>query len=86
VDPSHYEYLGREGDDPVLVLRVESPKLHERFDCARELGATWDFPSFKPHITLTNKMQVKPKVRLEHLPLPTFPLVMSGEYTQALDD
>lgn len=39
--------------DTLLVLRVEHSILHHLFEKAIRLGATWDFPSYKPHITLS---------------------------------
>lgn len=83
VQPIGYELLGRPGDDPVLVLRVEHPKLNERFEHARALGASWDFPSYKPHITLTEKLSGM-SVDVNLLAVPTFGIQLDSEYVQDL--
>lgn len=46
---SHFKY---ELFGNYLVLRVEHAKLHEYFNDAMSKGATWDFETFCPHITL----------------------------------
>lgn len=44
--------LGPEGE--ARVLAFESSRLQQRWGEIIEAGASWDFPSFIPHITLTN--------------------------------
>ncbi len=41
------------GEEKVLVLFVESKKLTARHNRAKRLGATWDYDSYKPHITIS---------------------------------
>jgi len=41
------------GKEKVLVLFVESKKLTARYNRAKRLGATWDYDSYKPHITIS---------------------------------
>ncbi|QPI17879.1 hypothetical protein POP12_087 [Pectobacterium phage POP12] len=36
-----------------VVAFLDSPYLHERFNDAMEAGATYDYPDYKPHITLS---------------------------------
>jgi hypothetical protein len=43
------------GDKGAVVLRVSSPKLQARWKSIIEKGATWDYDSYKPHVTLTYK-------------------------------
>jgi hypothetical protein len=81
--PVGYEYLGREGDDPVIVLRVEHPKLHQRFNTALANGGSHDFPSYLPHITLTKKIPGKP-VDLTKLQLPNWDIQLGQEHTEVL--
>lgn len=37
----------------VIALQFESPVLLARFQELRELGATWDYPSYIPHVTVS---------------------------------
>jgi len=41
------------GKEKVLVLFVKSKKLTARHNRAKRLGATWDYDSYKPHITIS---------------------------------
>ncbi len=34
-----------------LVLKLNSPKLIERWNYFRSRGASWDYPDFHPHVT-----------------------------------
>lgn len=65
------------GDNSVLVLRIESRELHERNKELMELGATSDFPDYKPHITVACEDK-----EFDHtiLPVPKFDFVISHEY------
>lgn len=82
VHPIGYDLFGH--PDKVLVLKVEHPRLHERFNEARKAGATWDYPNFQPHITLATG--VDPDLDISTLPLPEFLLDTGPEYTEALSD
>ncbi len=49
-----YEYEIFEGEKPALVLKLRSIRLHELYKHLTETyGATSDFPTYIPHITLT---------------------------------
>lgn len=41
------------GDKGAVVLKFSSPALQWRHKDIRELGASWDYPEYQPHITLT---------------------------------
>jgi 8-oxo-dGTP pyrophosphatase MutT (NUDIX family) len=41
------------GDKGAVVLKFESAALRERWQAARDAGASWDWPSFHPHVTIT---------------------------------
>lgn len=42
------------GDKGAVVLRFRSGDLEKRWKEARDLGATWDYPTgYKPHVTIT---------------------------------
>lgn len=77
-----FEYEVFDGDSRVLVLRVKHPKLNQLFNKAKQLGATWDFPTYKPHITLINDF----KGREANLPpLPHFDLFADEYVVEPLD-
>lgn len=82
VKPVGYDLFGH--PDKVLVLKVEHPRLHERFNEARKAGATWDYPNFQPHITLAT--QVDPGLDITKLPMPDFALDTGPEYTENLKE
>ncbi len=41
------------GDEGAVVLRFESAALHDRWQQFCDAGASWDYPSFQPHVTIT---------------------------------
>lgn len=82
VKPIGYDLFGENKN--VLVLKVEHPHLHERFKTAMKAGATWDYPTYQPHITLST--EVSPGFIVSSLPLPTFPLDTGNEYAEPLTD
>ena len=41
------------GDKGAVVLKFESPELTQRWQAFRAHGASWDFPGFQPHVTIT---------------------------------
>ena len=41
------------GDEGAIVLRFESPDLTDRWNEMRDAGASWEHPSFQPHVTFT---------------------------------
>jgi len=41
------------GDKGAVVLRFESARLTRRWEDIREVGASWDWPGYKPHVTIT---------------------------------
>lgn len=76
-------------DKTTLVLTYRSPLLQERFDAARKLGATTDFPDYSPHVTLSynaTKAAAKGAKWLKQFKLPEFPLVITKEYVDAIDE
>lgn len=46
-----HEALGKDGE--AKVLSVEAPELVDRWKELRKLGASWKWPSYKPHVTLS---------------------------------
>jgi hypothetical protein len=51
--PRAIEALGKEGD--AVVLRFESDRLDERHQQFKDAGASWDWPEYKPHLTIAYK-------------------------------
>lgn len=47
------EMFGKEHN--VLVIQIESPELTDRWQQFLDLGASYDFPDYKPHITISYK-------------------------------
>lgn len=41
------------GDKGAVVLRFESPELRRRWQQFRDGGASWSYPGYHPHITLS---------------------------------
>lgn len=83
VVPIGYEYFGRDGEDSVIVMRVEHPQLHQSHNSAMEKGGSHDFPNYLPHITLSKKIPGKP-LDLKAIPLPTWNIELGDEYTETL--
>lgn len=82
IDPSTVfldEFDEDEDDGVPFVLRFESPELQERHQWGKDTyGIDWKFPEYNPHITLGYNTGVSPK----DVPVPDFPLFVSGEYSQ----
>ncbi|CAN5268469.1 hypothetical protein BH10PSE13_BH10PSE13_23750 [soil metagenome] len=51
--PYHVLCRGRLGDGTAVALVFQSTDLHWRHHEMRGAGASWDWPSYLPHITLT---------------------------------
>lgn len=45
--------IKRLGDQGAVVLRFESTDLAKRWQQFRDAGASWDWPSFQPHVSIT---------------------------------
>jgi hypothetical protein len=41
------------GDKGAIVLRFESPELAARWGAFKHEGAAWDYPEYRPHVTIT---------------------------------
>lgn len=79
IDPSTYsiDIFGK--DNNVMVLKFECPFLEDRHNkLRRKYGLSWDFPSYSPHITLTNTIQ---EIKTE-LEVPNFELEFGREYME----
>lgn len=76
-----YEIFGETKN--VLVLRVRNHILNQLWREGRALGATWNFPTYKPHITLSNSFSGN-KNNLP--PIPSFDLRAEKYVVQPLKD
>lgn len=66
--PLGYELFDTQDGGKCLVLKIESDDLTELHNTFKELGASYDYDEYKPHITLCYDF----KGKLEDLPLPEF--------------
>jgi hypothetical protein len=67
----------------VLVLHLESDYLTTRFDLAMERGASYDFPTYNPHISFS--YDVGEDFDVENLPVPEFDIVLDKEIAEPLE-
>ena len=77
-----FDVLGK-NEPGMLVLRIRCAWIETRHKEAKELGATWDFPSFIPHISIC---KVFKGLNVRNLKLPTFKLVLAKEYAEELKE
>lgn len=75
-----YEVFPTKNGKHVLVLRIKSPELKALNQEVTDLGATSDYPEYKPHITLAMDSP-----NIDQLTLPTFPLVFDKFHVDGLD-
>lgn len=68
---------------PVLVLHVESDYLRTRFKLAMDRGASYDFPTYNPHISFS--YDAGEGFDESNLPLPDFNIVLDKEIAEPLD-
>lgn len=84
VKPKKYNIF-KSDDKNVLVLEVTSKWLEERHKSLMEThGATWDFPSYIPHITLSYDVGDIEIPKLSKKDLKT-ELIISEEYSEELN-
>lgn len=70
-------------DDNALVLKYDCHQLSERFDqIISKYGATWEYDSFTPHITLSYNVE---DLDIDQLPKYDGPIILINEYTNDLD-
>ncbi len=69
--------LGKDGK--AIVMMFASPELQERFKQFKAAGATWDFPSYMPHITLSYDGGADAGDIWGMVQAPDFPLLLGPE-------
>jgi DNA/RNA endonuclease G (NUC1) len=67
-----------------LVLEIQSEELQKIHKAARLAGATYSFPSYKPHITISYDAKAN-KDFLDNPNVPTFDIILSHEVVKPLD-
>lgn len=81
--PSQFMELKPLGDEGAVVLACSVNELSLRWKDLIDDGATWDYPSYTPHISITYN---KPEgMDLSSVVLPDFPIVLLGEKSEPLD-
>jgi hypothetical protein len=80
--PSGFKLLGEDGKS--LVLALNSPFLHDRWKQAIEYGASWDWPEYQPHVTLS--YDVGDNFDVSSLQPFEDPLFVNEEYADDLDE
>lgn len=76
--PSGFEIFPTQTGDDVLVLRIESEEIQKLYFQTRQLGATYDYDTYKPHITLASGVGIP-------LQMINFPLVFDKFKVTPLD-
>lgn len=76
-----WRFVAKLGDKGALVLFVGSKQLQDRFREAKKAGAEWDFPSYRPHVTLSyDAGKDESWIGVEP---PTFPIQLGPEVFEA---
>lgn len=84
VFPRQYLGIARLGPKGAIILRFRDAELERRWAAARAAGATWDYDSYNPHLTLC----YDPDGRIDEttLPTPLSPLVLGPERAGPKDE
>lgn len=77
-----YDLFSSDNGNDVLVIRLDSKAVVDRhLSLMAEHGATFDYPEFNPHITVSYGFTGN----IDVLPPLDFPILLSEEYTEELD-
>lgn len=74
---SNLELLG----DNCWVMKFNNSEVHSRFNKCMEEGASYDYPVYQPHITITNDLG---NLTVEQITMPDFDIILCDEYTQPI--
>ena len=70
--------VGRRGvSRPALVLGLDNKEVRERHEQFMKMGASFDYPKYQPHVTLTYDWTGGDKYKT--LAVPTFPITLDVE-------
>lgn len=82
INPNQLMKIEPLGDEGAIVLKFNSDEMQNRFDECIKSGATFDYDSYKPHITITYNGK---GLDLSSLKLPNFNIVLNDETVEPLD-
>jgi len=71
-------------DNDVGVLTFSNQELHDRWQKWRDAGASWDFPTYEPHVSIT--YSIPKDLDVTKVELPSFPLIFGGEEYEPIKD
>lgn len=80
--PTSWQVYPTKDGKKCLVIELDSDYLRRRHHVARTLGATHDYPTYKPHVTLSYDVG---DFTLDGVPVPDFVFEIVEEYSEALD-
>jgi hypothetical protein len=80
--PLRLEKWKTRSDSYCLVLLIDCPYLHERFEKSMDMGALYDFPDYKPHISLSYDVGKDFDIGSPEL---DFAIQLDHEYSEPLD-
>lgn len=78
-----FKTRSQDTDENVLVLLIKSKYLDARHEESNELGASYDFPEYKAHITLSYNVG---DFKIDNLPVPDFDIEIVEEYVRPLKE
>lgn len=70
------------GDDGAVVMKFNSDEMQKRFNNCMNEGATYDYESYIPHITLTYNGKL---LDLSKIKMPDFPITLHKETVEPLN-
>ena len=70
------------GDEGAIVLKFESDELQDSFQTCMDEGATYDYDTYIPHISITYNGK---DLDLSKIKLPDFDIVLTEETVEPLD-
>lgn len=81
--PVCYEMFDTKTGGKCLVMRVESADARALNNTLGAMGATSDYDSYKPHVTIA--YDIKQEIDHHSLPLPQFPMTFNELHVAPLD-
>ena len=83
INPSDMLEVTRLGDEGAIVIMIKSDDLTETWKDCISKGATWDYPKYSPHITLTYN---NGDIDLSNIELPDFSILLGDLEFSNLDE
>lgn len=79
-----YELFDTKQGNKCLVLKLNCPTAHTINGALNKMGATSDYPEYKPHVTIC--YDYKGSEDIKDLPVPNFDIVFDDYEVKPLDD